>query len=199
MTPDPDAELMLAVKRGDDRSFAVLFDRYARSIVNFAFRYVGDRSLAEELAQDIFLKVYKSAGSWEPKAKFRTWLFRIASNHCLNELRRGRYRSDHASLTEETDGEAPTPLRADAGTGPDEQLAGRELERALGTALAALPERERLAFTLCRIDGMAYRDIAEVMGATEAAVKSLIHRATVAVALRLAPAAGEMRPAARDS
>ncbi len=188
MAPDPDAELMLAVKQGDERSFALLFDRYARAIVNFAYRYVGERGRAEELAQDIFLKVFKSAPAWEPKAKVKTWLFRIAANHCLNELRRGRYRSEHASLDAKADDDAPARQLASPEAGrPDAALEGRDLEKALGEALAALPERERAAFTLCRFEGMAYKDIAEALGATEAAVKSLIHRASVAVARRLEP------------
>ncbi len=196
MTPDPDAELMLRVRAGDQQSFAKLFDRYARSVVNFAYRYVGDRARAEELAQDIFLKVFDNASTYEPKAKFKTWLFRIAANHCLNELRRGVYRAGHASIDERDDEERPVTLRSPEGAGPDAALAGRDLERALNEALLALPERERAAFSMCRFEGMAYKDIAEALGTTEAAVKSLIHRATVAVARRLEPATDEGRSGA---
>ncbi len=165
MAPDPDAELMLAVKQGDERSFALLFDRYARAMVNFAYRYVGERGRAEELAQDIFLKVFKSAPAWEPKAKVKTWLFRIATNHCLNELRRGRYKSEHASLDAGGDDAAPArQFASPEGGRPDAALEGRDLEKALAEALAALPERERAAFTLCRFEGMAYKDIADTLG-----------------------------------
>jgi RNA polymerase sigma-70 factor, ECF subfamily len=183
MTLDPDAELMLRVKNGDQRSFAALFDRYAKSIVNFAYRYVGERSRAEELTQDIFLKVYRSASSYEPTARFKTWLFRIAANHCLNEVRRGVYRAGHASIDDKPDEEGPAMhLATPASSGPDAALAGRDMERALSEVLERLPERERAAFTMCRFEGVAYRDIAEALNTTESAVKSMIHRATVAIA-----------------
>jgi RNA polymerase sigma-70 factor (ECF subfamily) len=185
---DPDAALMVRVRRGDRAAFAALYDRNARSVVNFVFRFVQDRARAEELAQEIFLKLHRGAAAYTPTARFKTFLFRIAANHCLNERRRGEYR---LSL-EELDGEATGARqpRASLAESPAEALVGRELEAALGEALAALPPRERIAFSLCRFEGMAYRDIAEALDTTEAAVKSLIHRATVAVARQLEPVLG---------
>lgn len=187
---DEDAALMLRVRRGDASAFERLYDRNARSVVSFVHRFVPDRARAEELAQEIFLKVYRSAGSYEPKAKFKTFLFRIAANHCLNERRRGEYRVEVRPSAPEAD-EPPREPAGPEGEAPDSALAGRELERALGRALDELAERERAAFAMCRFEGMAYRDIAEVLGASEAAVKSLIHRATVAVAQKLTPIVGE--------
>ncbi len=190
--PDEDAALMLRVRRGDASAFEALYDRNARSVVSFVHRFVPDRARAEELAQEIFLKVYRSAGAYEPKAKFKTFLFRIAANHCLNERRRGEYRAEVRSSAPDADADAPphdaAGPEADA---PDSALAGRELERALSRALDELGERERAAFAMCRFEGMAYRDIAEALGASEAAVKSLIHRATVAVARSLTPVVGQ--------
>jgi RNA polymerase sigma-70 factor (ECF subfamily) len=175
---------MRQVARGDERAFATLFDRYQHSIVRFSFRFVGSQARAEELAQDIFMKLYRYADSYKPSAQFKTFLFRVATNHCLNEVRRGEYRYEVASPTASEDGpELPLP----GGERPDEAFVGRELERAVGLALATLSERERVAFTLCRFEGMAYRDIATALSATEAAVKSLIHRATLAVARQLEP------------
>jgi RNA polymerase sigma-70 factor, ECF subfamily len=180
---DADAELMLRVAGGDRRAFASLFDRHQRDVAQFAFRFVGDRARAEELTQDIFMKLYRSASRYRPSAKFKTFLFRVAANHCLNELRRGEYQVKHVSEGPE-EGE-PLETAAPEADRPDQALAGRQLESTVGAALASLSERERTAFTLCRFEGMAYRDIAEVLQASEAAVKSLIHRATLAVAHKI--------------
>ena len=187
--PDEDAELMKRVRDGDRAAFGRLYDRHARSVVSFAYRFVQDRAKAEELAQEIFLKLFRSAGSYEPRARFKTFLFRIASNHCLNERRRGEYKAE-TKLPETPDGRPAIDPAAPAGEGPHEALAGRDLEKALGEALAELPERERVAFCLGRFEGMAYKDIAAALDASEPAVKSLIHRATVSVARALAPVLG---------
>jgi len=181
---DSDAQAMLKVAAGDRRAFGLLFDRYHASVARFALRFVGDRARAEELTQDIFVKLYRNARAYKPSAQFKTFLFRVATNHCLNEVRRGEYRVSHTSTapTEEDDGVDVAGPQAER---PDETVAGRELERAVGEALAGMSERERAAFTMCRFEGMAYRDIAEALEASEAAVKSLIHRATLAVAKKV--------------
>ena len=181
METDADAELMIRVAAGDKAAFAALFDRYQASVARFAFRFVGDRSRAEELAQDIFVKLYRTAGRYQPSAKFKTFLFRVATNHCLNEVRRGEYRMPPSTLPPRDD-EAPREQAPALGEGPDEALAGKELERVVSVALQGMSERERAAFTMCRFEGMAYREIAQALSASEAAVKSLIHRATLAVA-----------------
>jgi RNA polymerase sigma-70 factor (ECF subfamily) len=181
---DADAELMLRVAGGDRSAFASLFDRHQRAVAQFAFRFVGDRARAEELTQDIFVKLYRNARRYRPSAKFKTFLYRVAANHCLNEVRRGEYRVKHVSHSPEDEG-VPVETPAPESEQPDQHLAGRELETAVGAALAGLSERERTAFTLCRFEGMAYREIAEVLQASEAAVKSLIHRATLAVARKI--------------
>lgn len=189
MEADVDAELMVQVAAGDRRAFAALFDRHQGSVVRFAQRFVGDRARAEELAQDIFVKLYRSAKAYRPSAKFKTFLFRVATNHCLNEVRRGEYRVKHEAIDEAPSREADALPGPGAPT-PADELAGRELEAAVGSAMAELSDRERAAFTMCRFEGMAYREIAEALSASEAAVKSLIHRATLAVARRIQEVAG---------
>lgn len=184
MEADVDAELMLKVAEGDKAAFAAIFDRYQTSVARFAHRFVGDRARAEELTQDIFVKLYRNARSYRPSAKFKTFLFRVATNHCLNEVRRGEYRVQRKA-EEPLEGEAPLESSLPGGVNPDEELAGRELEAVVGQALLGMSERERAAFTMCRFEGMAYRDIASALEASEAAVKSLIHRATMAVARRI--------------
>lgn len=169
---------MLRVAAGDKRAFAALFDRYQGSVAHFAFRFVGEKGRAEELAQDIFVKLYKNAKSYRPTAKFKTFLFRVASNHCLNEVRKHEYRL--VDPLEDEEGQ-PSP-HPSSGPTPEEALWGRQLERAIQKALAQISERERAAFAMCRFEGMAYKDIAFALSASESAVKSLIHRATLAVA-----------------
>ena len=181
---DSDAQAMLRVAAGDRRAFGLLFDRYHASVARFAFRFVGDKARAEELTQDIFVKLYRNAKAYKPSAQFKTFLFRVATNHCLNEVRRGEYRVTHTS-TAPTEEDSGVDVAGPEGERPDEAVAGRELERAVGKALEGLSERERAAFTMCRFEGMAYRDIAEALEASEAAVKSLIHRATLAVAKKI--------------
>ncbi|NVI98412.1 RNA polymerase sigma factor [Myxococcus sp. AM009] len=179
---DLDAQAMLRVAAGDRRAFAWLFDRYHASVARFALRFVGNRERAEELTQDIFVKLYRNARAYQPTARFKTFLFRVATNHCLNEVRRGEYRTPHAPDGGDTEGGEMEGPRGDR---PDAALEGRELERAVSEALAGMSARERAAFTMCRFEGMAYRDIADALEASESAVKSLIHRATLAVARRI--------------
>jgi RNA polymerase sigma-70 factor, ECF subfamily len=196
MVADPDAALLVAFQRGDESAFRTLFERYARPMVAFCHHFVRDRARAEELAQDVFLKLHQAAPRYQPSARFRTFLYRIASNHCLNELRRGE-----PSLRREASargGEEPTELDALPGGGPtpEEQALGGALERAVAALLGRLPEKQRLAFVLCRFQGLSYEEIAAALDASVPAVKSLLHRATVTAAEVLAPFApgGEELP-----
>ena len=180
VAPDDDNTLMLQVARGERAAFAVLFDRHQRSVVRFCERFVGNRGRAEELSQDIFINIYKSAARYRPDARFKTYLFRIATNHCLNETRRGEARRQVQEPRDMNDG--PSILEQQPTTdSPERTLEGKQLEAVVSGAMQAMSERERAAFSMCRFEGMAYRDIAEALEATESAVKSLIHRATVQV------------------
>ncbi len=178
---DGDSRLMEQVAKGSREAFATLFDGHQASVVRFCYRFVGSQARAEELAQDIFVKLFRSAKSYQPSAKFKTYLFRIATNHCLNEVRRGEFK--HEQLEGATmSAESPSVLeRQPGGESPDQALEGRELEVAVTKAMSHMSERERAAFTMCRFEGMAYRDIAQALESSESAVKSLIHRATVQV------------------
>lgn len=190
---DEDAGLMLKVASGDRAAFARLFDRHQASVVRFCRRFVGDGARAEELAQDVFIKLFRSAKSYQPSARFKTFLFRVATNTCLNDLRRpagkaevleAKVNDDDASVFD-TDADASTPLHA---------LEAKELEAAVAKAMNKMSDRERAAFAMCRFEGMAYRDIAETLEATESAVKSLIHRATVQVMKHLSALSPEGSP-----
>ena len=189
MAADPDAALVLAFQRGDEAAFRALFEKYARAMVAFCHRFVRDTARAEELAQDVFLKVHRAAAGWRPGASFRSWLYRIASNHCLNELRRGEYAARRARDRQE-DGAPVDPDDLPGGAATPEQAAeGAALSRAVEALLESLPEKQRAAFVLCRFEGLSYLEIARALDTSVAAVKSLVHRATVRAAEALAPVA----------
>lgn len=181
LVEDDDARLMVAVGRGDKAAFSVLFDRHQAGVVRFCGRFVGNTARAEELAQDVFVKLYKSASRYSVDAKFKTFLYRVATNHCLNELRRfDEKRQQEAKEMTSEQNESALEVEASPES-PELSLAGKELEAAVASAMQQLSARERAAFTMCRFEGMAYRDIAQALESTESAVKSLIHRATVTV------------------
>jgi RNA polymerase sigma-70 factor (ECF subfamily) len=186
MAPDPDAALMLAFQRGDEAAFRTLFERHARAMVAFCHHFVRDAARAEELAQDVFVKLHRAADRYRPTARFRTFLYRIASNHCLNELRRGEYGARAAEPRGEGGPADPDDLPSPTAS-PEEWARGAALERAVGVLLARLPEKQRAAFVLCRFEGLGYEEIADVLGTSVSGVKSLVHRATVSAADALAP------------
>jgi RNA polymerase sigma-70 factor (ECF subfamily) len=193
MGPDPDAALMLAFQRGDEGAYRTLFERHARAMVAFCHHFVRDAARAEELAQDVFVNVYRAKDRYQPSARFKTYLYRVASNLCLNELRRPE-RAARATSGRGEDGPPDPDDLASPAASPEEMARGRALERAVRDMLAALPEKQRTALVLCRFEGLSYEEIAEVLGASLPAVKSLIHRATVSAAAALAP----FQPAAAE-
>jgi RNA polymerase sigma-70 factor (ECF subfamily) len=181
---DDDASLLVATGRGDRRAFATLFDRHQAGVVRFCARFVKSQAQAEEAAQEVFVKLFKSASRYRPDAQFKTFLFRVATNHCLNEVRRqtNRHEQSEHQAPGHDDDERPTAVELHtSGDSPQLDLEAKELEAAVAKAMDRLSERERAAFTMCRFEGMAYRDIAAALEASEAAVKSLIHRATLSV------------------
>ena len=172
---------MVAAGRGDKRAFAALFDRHQGAVVRFCFRFVGTQARAEELAQEIFIKLYRTAKGYRPEAKFTTYLFRIATNACLNDVRRKGVEQLEGHDVSADEGKPSVFEREASGDTPDAHVEGRELESAVQRAISGMSDRERAAFCMCRFEGMAYRDIAAALEASEAAVKSLIHRATLQV------------------
>jgi RNA polymerase sigma-70 factor (ECF subfamily) len=186
---DPDAVLMLRVKRGDMAAFEELVEKYKQPIVNLMFRMVHDLEEAEDLAQNVFVRVYKSAERYEVSAKFSTWLFTIARHLCLNEIRRrGRHPGQSLEASEETDNEhAPRQYEDVKSFSPPESFLQGELEEKIQQAMDALPEKQRLAIALCRQDELSYEEMAKVLDCSVSATKSLIHRAREALKERLKP------------
>ena len=167
---DPDIELMLRFQKGEERCFEELVHKHTRGVLNLVYRYLGDASRAEDVSQDIFVKVYRARMKYEPKAKFSTWLYRIAVNHCLNEIRARKSQPSLSvpinDLLEEPEGENP-------GT----RLSKSELRDAVKKAVDSLPENQRMAVILARYEDMSYDEIAETMGMSLEAVKSVLFRA----------------------
>lgn len=186
---DPDAELMLRVKQGDVSAFEQLVDKYKQPIVNLLHRTVRDLDEAEDLAQNVFLQVYKSADRYRVEAKFTTWLYTIARNLALNELRRrNRHPAESLDAALEPAGEAPARQFEDRRerSAPD-QLLQDELVQKVREALDALPESQRTAILLFREKEMSYEEISEVLKCSLSATKSLIHRGRETLKARLKP------------
>ncbi len=173
---ESDAGLMQRTATGDNEAFRRLVERYQRPVINTIYRAIGDRWEAEDLAQRVFLQVYRAAPRYRAKARFTTWLFTIVHNTIRNEYRR-RSRHPAASLEELQEN---TPAVADpAGTDPAETAAVNELRERIQAAIADLPAPQRTAVILCRFQGSSYEEIAAVLGCSVSAVKSLLHRARV--------------------
>ena len=175
---DPDAVLMLRVKRGDRAAFAELVEKHKQPLFNFVFRTLRDETETEDVAQNTFLQVWKARARYQRTAKFTTWLFTIARNLCLNEIRR---RSRHpAESIEEMHAEHEDQPRQQyedkTHLAAPEKLLHGELAAKIEQALAELPENQRTAILLCRQDEMSYEEIAEVLDCSLSATKSLIHR-----------------------
>ena len=187
---EPDAALMMRVKQGDGHAFAALVDKYQQPVMNLVYRMLRDATEAEDVAQNVFVQVYRSAHRYEVTAKFSTWLFTIARNLCLNELRR---RSRHpaesidAAHHADADDHPPQQFEDKRTTSPPDVLLHGELEQKIEEALAELPENQRTAILLCRQDELSYEEISEVLGCSLSATKSLIHRGRETLRLKLKP------------
>lgn len=191
-----DVQLMLGVKAGDDASFELLLQKYRTPLVNFLSRMVRDPAVAEDLAQEVFLRVYRARKRYAPSAKFTTWLFRIATNLALNSLRDNRHRQSEVSLDEP--GEDPSSRFAGSGRvpaldvpdrAPDavERLMERDRAARIRRAILALPAKQRAAVLLHKYQELDYDEIARILGCSESALKSLLFRAYETLRVALAP------------
>jgi RNA polymerase sigma-70 factor (ECF subfamily) len=190
-TWDEDAALLRAYVQGDRGAFAQLFDRHYSRVYRLVCRYTGRRPEAEDLTQTVFLKVMRAAASFEPRARFTTWLYRVTANECLSHIRSGR-RGPHfgalgrGSRNEGGSAEEEMPEPVDAHQeDPAEGMLRTELAEAVRQAVLSLPERQRLAVVLSRYEGQSYAEIAEVLGVSAVAVKSLLNRAHTALREKL--------------
>ena len=186
---DPDAALMLRVKQGDAAAFTELVEKYKQPVMNVVYRTLRDATEAEDVAQNVFIQVHKSAHRYRVTARFSTWLFTIARNLCLNEIRR-RSRHPAESLDArhpEHDDQPAHQYEDKKGIAPPESLLNEELAQKIDLALAELPENQRMAILLCRQEELSYEDISEVLGCSLSATKSLIHRGRETLKEKLKP------------
>jgi RNA polymerase sigma-70 factor (ECF subfamily) len=186
---DLDAALMLRVKNGDLQAFEELVQKYKHPIVNVIYRMLHDLEEAEDLAQNVFIRVFQSAGRYEVSAKFSTWIFTIARNLCLNEIRRrGRHPAQSLESSQTEDEEHAPRQYPDGKTfSPPQAFLQKELEQKIQQALGELPEKQRLALALCQEDELSYEEIAQVLGCSLPATKSLIHRGRETLKAKLKP------------
>ena len=166
-----DVQLMLDVKAGDEQSFELLLHRYRSPLVNFLYRMVRNREQAEDLAQEVFLRVYRARAEYVPSAKFTTWLFRIATNLALNSVRDTRHQRMEISLD--------APLTAD--------LVEQARSKMIRHAIEKLPEKQRAAVLLHKYQELDYGEISKILECSESALKSLLFRAYEALRVELAP------------
>lgn len=180
---DPDAALMLQVRDGDEAAFTELVRRHRRGILNLVYRYLGDAAGAEDAAQEVFVKVYRARAGYVPTARFTTWLHRIAVNHCLNDLRARKARPASA-------GEAEERAVEPSGELPDSRMDRDEIRAAVRAAIESLPPQQRVAVLLARFEELSYQEIAEAMGQSLEAVKSILFRAKENLQQKLGKYAG---------
>jgi RNA polymerase sigma-70 factor (ECF subfamily) len=186
---DPDAALMMRVKEGDREAFEALVEKYKQPVMNLIYRTLGDATEAEDLAQHVFVQVYKSAHRYQVSAKFSTWIFTIARNLSLNEIRRrSRHPADSLDAPMGEGEEQSHYQHVDSKTfSPTETAMQGELEEKIEAALANLPEKQRTALLLCREEELSYEEMAKVLNCSLSATKSLIHRAREALKQQLKP------------
>src|ERR1700728_3556143 len=182
---DRDSELMLRVRDGDHGSFELLLKKHRGPMIHYLHRMVQNDAVAEELAQDVFLRVYAARGNYQPSAKFTTWLFRIGMHLALNWIRDGRNEKLQTSLDKETADGASRQVR-DRRRTVEQELLYQEKLREVRQAIQCLPAKQRAAVMMHKYEEMEYAQIASVIGCSEAAVKSLLFRAYEALRARLA-------------
>lgn len=174
-----DAEVMLRVKAGDDAAFDYLLQKYRRPMMNFMYRMAHNPAVAEELAQEVFLRIYRSREKYEASAKFTTWLYRIATNLAVNHARDTRHeRSENTVSLDEPDENTGVPMDVpDGSLSAEEMLVQKERLTAIRQRVEALPERQRIAVVMHKYQQMDYREISLVLKLSESATKSLLFRA----------------------
>jgi RNA polymerase sigma-70 factor, ECF subfamily len=185
-----DVQLMLDVKAGDEQSFELLLRKYRTPLVNFLYRMVHDSAAAEDLAQEVFLRVYRARKDYAPSAKFTTWMFRIATNLALNSVRDNRYRQSEISMDQAVDvgdDERRTMEVPDRTPTVEQFLVARSRSEMILGAIDALPEKQRAAVLLHKYQELDYDEIARILECSESALKSLLFRAYETLRTALAP------------
>ena len=179
---ESDEELMTAIAAGNQRAFRMLVERHQALVIGTVARMIGT-SDAEDVAQQVFLNVWKAAPRWHPDAKVTTWIMTVAKRLVFNESRRRK----RSRISPQASEEKSPPEASDESPGPDARLLEGELHEAIGRAMSSLNEKERMAVVLRRHEGMQYEEIAVILGTSVPSVKSLLFRARNTLREKLAP------------
>ena len=171
-------ELMARIGKGDEDAMEILVNRHQASILNLVYRFIGDRTQAKDLAQEVFIRVWQSAKRYEPKAKFTTWVYRITANLCFNELKSARRKKWFSFNRSDENGEHTIEeTLSDSAPSAEALLLEKERSRQISDALQCLPENQRMALVLKRYDDLSYQEIGQIIGCSVSAVESLLVRA----------------------
>ncbi len=175
---DPDVQLMLEFQKGDPASFEKLMSKYYKRILNFNYRFLGSKQTAEDLTQEVFIRVYRNAHSYRPQSKFQTWLYTIAHHAALNEARKLKRKIVSLEETFEADDSQLKRQIEDHHTpSPTAEILSKERQKVVKEAIDSLPENQKVAVILRRYEDLSYEEIAETMKCSVEAVKSLLNRA----------------------
>ena len=179
-------ELMARIARGDEDAFEILVNRHQTSVLNLVYRFIGDRTQAKDLAQEVFIRVWQAAKTYKPEAKFTTWIYRITANLCFNELKSSRRKKWSSFNRSDEDGEHTfEETLVDSTPSAENILLEKERSRQISDALQGLPDNQRMALVLKRYDDLSYQEIAQIIGCSVSAVESLLVRAKRALQEKL--------------
>jgi len=181
---ESDIELMLRTKAGDDSAYSELIRRHYKGVLNYVYRFTNLRENSEDLTQEVFLRVYRSAKQYKPEAKFTTWLYKIATNVSLTYVKK-KNKDKNVSLDEmnENTGEVEDPSVEIS----DDIIYRNEMKNVIFSVMESLPEREKVAIMLCKYEGLSYEETANVLECTVGAVKAYVHRGRMKLANKLKP------------
>jgi len=174
----PSEDLMARIAEGDDDAFETLVDRHQASVLNLIYRFIGDRTQAKDLAQEVFIRVWQAAKTYRPEAKFTTWLYRITANLCFNEVKSSCRKKWFSFNRSDKDGEHTfEETLADSSPSAEDILLEKERSRQISDALQSLPDNQRMALVLKRYDDLSYEEIARILNCSVSAIESLLVRA----------------------
>lgn len=184
MQMESDIELMMRAKTGDDNAFTELMRRHYKSVMNYIYRFTNNIENSEDLAQEVFLRVYRSVKRYKPEAKFSTWLYKIATNVCLTEVTsKSRVKTVSLEEVQEKTGD----LKDSNSTTGYDLIYRRDIRDSIFEVLKSFPERERISIILCKYEGLSYDEVAEIIGCTVGAVKTHVHRGRIKLIEKLKP------------
>lgn len=185
---DPDVHLMMLFQDGNDEAYAQLIRRNQHKVFSVIYRFLGDRTESEDLTQEVFLRVYRTCGRYEPAAKFSTWLYRIATNISLNAIRnRSRFHAVSLEVRQEDSDDFHREIPDENSPEPSAPMHDEELSRVVMVAIEQLPEQQKAAIVLNKYEGLSYDDVAGILNCSVMAVKSLLSRARSNLKARLTP------------